>query len=191
MPASYAMVASDSSRQIQHIYIKLLFNESKSAHIHFGKEFGSHIYVLNGSTADNIRKLSVSRIWEYMTHCEKIIACAYKTLGLLQQNFTTPCPSAISTKAGYYNLLERQNVFKEEQKYILNDYTSSYKFRLIQLNLLPLMYQYYLLFFIKSYRTPSASYFNNREFVQFSSSSSTRSSSASKLVHQISFTTEH
>ena len=29
---------------------KLLFNESKSAHVHFGKEFGSHIYILNGST---------------------------------------------------------------------------------------------------------------------------------------------
>ena len=29
---------------------KLLFNESKSAHIHFGKVFDSHTYVLNGST---------------------------------------------------------------------------------------------------------------------------------------------
>ena len=57
------------------------------------------------------------------------------------------------------------------------------------LNLLPLMYQHELndlLFFIKSYKTPSA-YFNIREFVQFNSSS-TRSFSASKLVHQTSFT---
>ena len=28
---------------------ELLFNESKSAHMHLGKELGSHTYVLNGS----------------------------------------------------------------------------------------------------------------------------------------------
>ena len=67
----------------------------------------------------------------------------------------------------------------------MTSYTSSYKFRLIQLNLLTLMYQYELndlLFFIsKSYKTPS-DYFNIHEFVQFSSSS-TRSFSASKLQY--------
>ena len=63
------------------------------------------------------------------------------------------------------------------------------KSRLTQLNLFPLMYQYKLndlLFFIKSYKAPSA-HFDIRQFVQFKSSS-TRSSSAGKLVHQTSST---
>ena len=41
---------------------KLLFNESKLAHLHFGKKVGSHTYSLNGS---NITTEIVSRIWEY------------------------------------------------------------------------------------------------------------------------------
>ena len=68
---------------------KLLFNESKSAHIHFGKEFGSHIYILNGSTITSencIKDLGVylSTNINFRHHYEKIIAGAYKTLGLLR-----------------------------------------------------------------------------------------------------------
>ena len=50
-----------------------------------------------------------------------------------------------------------ERIQRRETKYILNDYNSSYKTRLIQLDLLPLKYQYELsdlLFFIKSYKNP-------------------------------------
>ena len=84
-------------------------------------------------------------------------------------------------------ILER--VQRRATKFILNDYTSSYKSRLTQINLFPLMYQYKLndlLFFIKSYKAPIA-HFDIRQFVQFKLSS-TRSSSAGKLVYQTSST---
>ena len=51
-------------------------------------------------------------------------------------------------------LLER--IQRRATKYILNDYTSTYKFRLEQLNLLPLMYIYEindLMFLIKSLKS--------------------------------------
>jgi len=54
------------------------------------------------------------------------------------------------------------------QSMFLNDYSSSYKLRLIKLNLLPLMYRVYELsdnvLFIKSYRYPS-SHFNINDFI--------------------------
>ena len=72
-------------------------------------------------------------------------------------------------------------------KYILNDYTSDYKTRLLKLKLLPLMYLLDLsdvLFFIKSIKLPSDN-FNILHFVSFSSSN-TRSSSHNKLNHKYS-----
>ena len=73
-------------------------------------------------------------------------------------------------------------------KYILNDYTSDYKTRLLKLKLLPLMYLLDLsdvLFFIKFIKLPSDN-FNILHFVSFSSSSNTRSSSHNKLNHNYS-----
>ena len=69
---------------------KLLFNESKSAHLHFGKEFGSHTYILNGSTITSescIKDLGVylSTNINFIHHYEKIIAGDYKMIGLLRQ----------------------------------------------------------------------------------------------------------
>ena len=69
-------------------------------------------------------------------------------------------------------------------KYILSDYTSSYKIRLIKLHLFPIMYIYELndlLFFIKSFKYPS-NHFNINDFI-FCSSVPTRSSSGFKLQH--------
>jgi len=51
-----------------------------------------------------------------------------------------------------------EKVQKQAAKYILCDYTSSYKERLIRLKLLPLMYIYELaniMFFIKSLKFPT------------------------------------
>ena len=75
-------------------------------------------------------------------------------------------------------------VQRRATKVILNDYTSDYKFRLIKLQLLPLMYMYDLsdiLFFIKSVKTPNNS-FDILNYVSFVRGA-TRSSDT-KLVHR-------
>ena len=131
-------------------------------------------------------------------------------LGLLRRTFTTPCTYThciYARKQLYLTLVRSQMMYSSQlwhpfllkdikileqvqrraTKFILNNYIISYKCRLIQLNLLPLMYQYELndlLFFIKSYKA-SNTHFDN-QFVHFRSSS-TRSSAASKLVHQVSY----
>ena len=69
-------------------------------------------------------------------------------------------------------------------KFILNDYTSDYKTRLIQLGLLSLVYIYEIadiLFFIKSLKTPTDK-FNMLTYVNFNTDS-TRSS-GTKLHHK-------
>ena len=82
-----------------------------------------------------------------------------------------------------FSSLER--IQRHATKYILNDFVSSYRERLISLNLLSLMYQYELsdlLFFIKCIKSPDPSFpvFN---FVSFSCGN-TRSSTFSKLTHR-------
>ena len=65
-----------------------------------------------------------------------------------------------------------EKVQKRATKFILNDYTSNYKHRLISLHLLPLMYFYELqdiLFFIKNLQQPSDS-FKILNYVSFSHS---------------------
>ena len=69
-------------------------------------------------------------------------------------------------------------------KYILNNYDLSYKQRLEQLHLLPLMYTYELndlMFFIKSLKSPSA-HFDISQHIQFASHS-TRAASTHKLSY--------
>ena len=69
-------------------------------------------------------------------------------------------------------------------KYILNNYDLSYKQRLEQLHLLPLMYTYEfidLMFFIKSLKSPSA-HFDISQHIQFASHC-TRAASTHKLSY--------
>ena len=56
------------------------------------------------------------------------------------------------------DILTIERVQRRATKYILNDYTSSYKTHLLKLNLLPLMYMFELqdpLFAIKSIKSPT------------------------------------
>ena len=72
-------------------------------------------------------------------------------------------------------------------KFILNDYTSSYKSCLLKLNILPLMYQfdyYDIFFFVKHIKHPTDN-FNILNYVSFSHSS-TRSSFHNELQHKYS-----
>ena len=77
-------------------------------------------------------------------------------------------------------------VQRRSTKFILNDYTSDYKFRLLSLQLLPLMMLYELndiLFFVKSFKEPNVA-FNVHNYFTFSSNR-TRSTSHHKLVHKL------
>ena len=81
-----------------------------------------------------------------------------------------------------FTTLER--VQRRATKYILNDFSTNYRRRLISLELLPLMYFLELLdilFFIKCLKFPDPS-FPVLNFVSFSNTK-TRSSSFSKLIH--------
>ena len=78
-----------------------------------------------------------------------------------------------------------ENIRRCATKFILNDYHTDYRSRLISLNLLPLMYFLELLdilFFIKCLKSPDPS-FPILNFVSFSAAS-TRSASYTKLIHQ-------
>ena len=77
-----------------------------------------------------------------------------------------------------------QRIQRRATKWILNDYQSSYRSRLVTLHLLSLMYVYEMndiMFFIKSYKQQS-SHFNITECVQFSSSN-THFGLSKKIIH--------
>ena len=117
--------------------------------------------------------LSVDLSWN--KHHKTITACAYKVLGLIRRIFSS-CHSTttmtrlyvflVCSQLFYCTQIWRPHLMKDilniervqchAPKHILNDYTSSYKTHLIQLNLLPLMYLFELhdiLFAIKSLDT--------------------------------------
>ena len=81
------------------------------------------------------------------------------------------------------DILNIERVQRRATKYILNDYTSSYKTRLILLNLLPLMYLFELhdiLFAIKSLKSPTIQ-FNITNYINFNPAN-TRSGASNKLI---------
>ena len=169
----------------------LLFNGSKSVHPHFWKQFGLHQYNINGktvTTSDQHKDLGIiiSSNLPFSLHYETILAKAYELLGLLHRAFETH--STIVRKKLYLSLVRLQLTYcsqiwqpflrkdilfiekiqRRATKYILNDYNSSYKTRLIQLKLLPLMYLFDfndLIFFVKSYKFPSYNF--DISFLQF------------------------
>ena len=82
------------------------------------------------------------------------------------------------------DIITLKRIQRRATKFILNDYQSNYRFRLVKLHLLPLMYLfelYDIIFVIKSLKNPTIS-FNIYNYIQFHSSSS-RLSHANKLIH--------
>ena len=65
-------------------------------------------------------------------------------------------------------------------KYLLNDYTSSYKTRLVKLKILPLMYLFELQFAIKSIKVQTKQ-FSIYNYINFSSAT-TRSGTSNKMI---------
>ena len=134
-----------------------------------------------------------------------------KQLGLICRNFTNNstlvkkqlyislvysqlmyCPQIWSPNlAQYIQLLGKVQL--RATKYMMNDYSSPYRARLLKLLMLPAMFTLELnnlLFFIKSFKNPSL-HFDIAKYVHFNSSGCTRSSSHFKLVHNHTKYTSH
>ena len=189
---------------------ELYFNDSKFAHIRFWSDqltAGAVTYCVNRrpiSSVDTIKDLGIllssDLTWE--NHYNLILGKAYKILGLIRRTFSTNLVPV--KKKLYISLIRSQLLYcsqvwrpflikhillleraqRRATKYILNDYCSSYKSRLLNLKLLPLMYIYELndvIFFIKSYKS-SFKHFNINDYIKFSESN-TRSGTSSKMIH--------
>ena len=151
----------------------------------------------------------VSDDLQWHLHHNHILDKSYKILGMIRRAFGKS--NSVITKAKLYTSLIRsqlaycsiiwrpyliQDIIKLESiqrratKFIMNDYTSDYKSRLLHdLNLLPLMYVFEItdiIFLVKSFKFPSAS-FNINNYVSFSTGTTTRSSGV-KLIHNSSST---
>jgi len=157
--------------------------------------------VTTDSTKDLGITVTQSLTWD--SHYKVISSKAYKILRLIRRSFSSSGP-VLSRRKLYISLVQSQVLYcspiwrpclikhinmleriqRQATKWILNDYQSSYRCRLMSLHLLPLMYIYELndvIFFIKSYKQLS-SHFNINDYIKFSTLS-TRSGSSNKMVH--------
>jgi len=185
----------------------LLFSISKCIYMSFNNQ--SQIsYLLDSTTLPQIHchrdlGVQVSDNLSWNNHYNHITSKAYKYLGLLRRAFSN-CHSIKAKKNLYVTLVRSQltycsqlwnpylikdttaleKVQRQATKFILKDYISDYRTRLLKLDLLPLMYIldfYDIMFFIKALKQPS-NHFNILEYVSFSTAN-TRSSSRNKLNH--------
>ena len=173
-------------------------------------------YTLNNmpiQVADCHRDLGIlmSCDLKWCHHLNFISSRAYKILGLIRRSFSSRLPlpskkklylSLVRSQLTYASQIWRPNLLKDisaleriqrrATKYILNDYNSNYRDRLLSLNFLPLMMQlelFDILFFIRCLKDPDTSQeFSIHSFVQFSDRN-TRSSSHLKLKHFLSKST--
>ena len=137
----------------------------------------------------------------WSVHYDHICSRAYKMLGFLRRVFCRA--NTIIAKKHLFNVLVKsqisycseiwrphllkdiqtlENIQRRATKFILSDFSSDYKSRLLSLNMLPLMMQFELsdiMFFIKSLKEPSDS-FDILKYVTFCSGR-TRSATFLKL----------
>ena len=188
----------------------LHFNTSKCTLLSFNSQLNT-TYQIDGyalPSIDHHRDLGVifSSDLSWNKHYEHIITKAYRSLGLLRRTFSNS--NSTSAKKLLYTSLVRsqltygsqiwhphllkdiiilERVQRRSTCFILNDYKSNYKSRLLKLNLLPLMYMldyYDIMFFVTSLKNPST-HFNIQDYVKFSSFN-TRSSTTNKLCYTFS-----
>ena len=122
-------------------------------------------------------------------HYEIIISKAYKSFGLLRRTFSKIHCSQTKKWLFYISIVRSTLLYcsslwrphqlnhieateklqRRATKYILSDYISNYKSRLIQLGILPLMYIFEMVdvkFFIKSVKCPTDK-FNILDYIKF------------------------
>uniref|UniRef100_A0A1X7TSZ9 Reverse transcriptase domain-containing protein n=1 Tax=Amphimedon queenslandica TaxID=400682 RepID=A0A1X7TSZ9_AMPQE len=139
----------------------------------------------------------------WASHYDSICSKANSSLYLIHRTFSTSLKCAVKkqlylsmvrSKLCYASQLWRrqlkkhilllERVQRRASKYVLGDYTSSYRDRLIQLSLFPLLYWLKLLdimYLVKSLKFPSDN-MSILEFISFNDSA-TRSSASHKLKH--------
>ena len=139
----------------------------------------------------------------FRPHYNYIVRRAYQVLGLLRRTFSSSSDvrvrrllyiSLVRSQFTYCSQLWRPYLLKDVEllegvqrratKYLLNDFKSDYKSRLVALGLMPLMYFLELndiMFCVKSLKSPSRD-FNIYDHVHFSKCG-TRSSAAMKMSH--------
>jgi len=185
----------------------LLFGISKCIHLSFNNKSPTS-YSLNGNTLPQLHshrdlgiQISDNLSWE--CHYKHITSKAYRYLGLLRRAFSN-CHSVKAKMTLYITLVRSQLTYcsqlwnpylikdtaalekiqRQATKFILKDYESNYRTRLLKLDLLPLMYTldfYDIMFLVKALKQPS-NHFNIYEYISFSTVN-TRSSSNNKLNH--------
>ena len=174
----------------------LSFNDKKVFHLRFNNscDFSISTYFLKdqpivsfSSQRDLGILLSDNLSWS--NHYSLIVSKALKILGLLRRSFSTSTPvrvkkllyvSLVRSQLMYCSILWRPRFIKDimllervqrrATKWILDDYTTGYKERLLSLQMLPLMMTYEVndvFFFLKSLSYPSAA-FDIRNFISFS-----------------------
>ena len=187
---------------------KLLFNVSKCVNLTFSLSHDPivHPYFINDKeilSKDCHKDLGVFIAGDlsWSVHYDHICSRAYKMLGLLRRVFCRA--NTIIAKKHLFNVLVKsqisycseiwrphllkdiqtlENIQRRATKFILSDFSSDYKSRLLSLNMLPLMMQFELsdiMFFIKSLKEPSDS-FDILKYVTFCSGR-TRSATFLKL----------
>ena len=175
----------------------LCFNPTKCVHISFRANRITS-YHLNEQVIPKLNShrdlgIIISENLSWRNHYTNILSKAYKTLSLLRRTFKSSHSPLIKTKL-YMTLVRSiltycspvwwpyllsdinnlERIQRRATKYILNDYTNDYKSRLMNLNILPLMYTYEIadiLFLIKSIRNPTNS-FNINNYITFYTGSS-------------------
>ena len=149
--------------------------------------------------------ITITSNLSFHDHYKNICSKAYGSLNLIRRTFHMQSTSIVTKRNLYVTLVRSkltycsqlwrprllkdiimlETVQKRSTKFILHDYTSDYKSRLIQLNLLPLMYWYDLqdlLFLIKCMKNPPDNFSLVPEFISFTSTN-TRSGHHCRLQY--------